>query len=55
MAGSEAPEIGIRAIAELHRIEMSVFSLFKELPQSEIRPDSTTETIECNCGPRISE
>ena len=40
MAGSESPEIRIRAIAELHRIEMSIFSLFKELPQFDIRPDN---------------
>ena len=45
------PEIGIRAIAELHQIEMSLHSIFKELPQFDIRPDSTTKTIECNCSP----
>jgi hypothetical protein len=55
MSGSEAPEIGIRAIAELHRIEMSVFSLFKELPQFDIRPDRTTQKIECNCSPGNSD
>jgi hypothetical protein len=52
MAGSQTPEIGIRAIAELHRIEMSVFSLFKELPQFDIRPPNThTELLGgCNCS-----
>ena len=51
MACSEAPEIRIRAIAELHRIEMSLHSLFKELSQFDIRSDSTIKTIECNCSP----
>lgn len=55
MTGSEAPEIGIRAIAELHRIEMSLHSLFKELPQFDSRPDSTSKTIECNCSPDIGD
>ena len=55
MTGSEAPEIGIRAIAELHRIEMSLHSLFKELPQFDSRPDSTSKTIECNCSPGIGD
>ena len=45
------PEIGIRALAELHQIEMSLHSIFKELPQFDIRPGSTTKTIECNCRP----
>lgn len=52
MAGSESPEIRIRAIAELHRIEMSIFSLFKELPQFEInnniRPTKQEEEQEPN-------
>lgn len=37
---SEVPEIRIRAIAELHRIEMSLHTIFQELPhdQFQIRP-----------------
>jgi hypothetical protein len=30
---------------------MSLYGLFKELPQFDIKPDSTTNTIECKCGP----
>ena len=41
MAGSEAPEIGIRAIVELHLVLKCQYSLlFKELPHFDIRPDS---------------
>jgi hypothetical protein len=55
MASSEVPEIRIRAIAELHRIEMSIFSLFKELPQFEIKPDSKdiNKIKNCRCADTI--
>ena len=50
---SEKPEVQVRAISELHSIEMSLHSLFKELPQFDIRPPNTlTELLGgCNCGP----
>ena len=43
----EVPEIRIRAIAELHRIEMSLHTIFQELPhdQFQIRPEIQREPI----------
>ena len=43
----EAPEIRIRAIAELHRIEISLHTIFQELPheQFQIRPKIQSETL----------
>ena len=46
---SEKPEVQVRAISELHSIEMSVFSLFKELPQFEIRPEIEQEQEPQHC------
>lgn len=53
MTTCEAPEIRIRAIAELHRIEMSLHSIFQELPheQFQIRP----QTIQIGQGPQQEE
>ena len=47
----EAPEIRIRAIAELHRIEMSLHTIFQELPhdQFQFRPEIEQETKHCYC------
>jgi hypothetical protein len=51
MDGSEVPEIRIRAIAELHRIEMSLHTIFQEFPheQSQIRPEIEREPTNCQC------
>ena len=48
---SEKPEVQVRAISELHSIEMSLHSLFKELPQFNIESESSnTHTLErSNC------
>jgi hypothetical protein len=49
----EVPEIRIRAIAELHRIEMSLHTIFQELPlphdQFQIRPEIEREPQHCDC------
>lgn len=47
----EVPEIRIRAIAELHRIEMSLHTIFQELPhdQFQIRPEIEQEPKHCYC------
>jgi hypothetical protein len=47
---SEKPEVQVRAISELHSIEMSLHSLFKELPQFDIVPDKTRELERCTCA-----
>jgi hypothetical protein len=49
----EVPEIRIRAIAELHRIEMSLHTIFQELPhdQFQIRPEIEREPKQCDCFP----
>lgn len=39
----------IRAIAELHRIEMSLHNLMKELPEFNIQPENTREPKHCDC------
>lgn len=46
-----APEIRIRAIAELHRIEMSLHTIFQELPheQFQIKPQIEQEPKHCYC------
>jgi hypothetical protein len=51
MATSEVPEIRIRAIAELHRIEMSLHTIFQEFPheQFQIQPETEREPTNCNC------
>ncbi len=51
MVIAEAPEIRIRAIAELHRIEMSLHTIFQELPhdQFQIRPEIEREPTNCQC------
>lgn len=41
----------IRAIAELHRIEMSLHNLMKELPEFNIPPENTREPTHCDCIP----
>lgn len=55
ISSTEKPEVQVRAISELHSIEMSLHSLFKELPQFDIRPESSnTHTLErCNCPTSI--
>jgi hypothetical protein len=40
ISSTEKPEVQVRAISELHSIEMSLYNLFKELPQFEIKPDT---------------
>ncbi|MGI8834944.1 MAG: hypothetical protein ACR2IS_20220 [Nitrososphaeraceae archaeon] len=35
----------IRAIAELHRIELSLFSLYKQLPNSGLHEDMLIKTL----------
>ena len=54
---SEAyPEIAIRAISELHRIEISVFNLFKQLPnlglEQDVNQDDPTRytSVGCTCA-----
>ena len=47
---NEKSDTSIRAIAELHRIEMSIFTLLKEFPEFNIKPLSTANTIECHCS-----
>ena len=51
MDGSEVSEIRIRAIAELHRIEMSLHTIFQEFPheQFQIRPEIEREPTNCQC------
>lgn len=51
MTTCEVPEIRIRAIAELHRIEMSLHTIFQELPhdQFQIRPEIEREPKHCDC------
>jgi hypothetical protein len=51
---SEKPEVQVRAISELHSIEMSLHSLYQDFPRLDIKPDSDSTTTEegCNCGPR---
>jgi hypothetical protein len=51
MASSGTPEIRVRAIAELHRIEMSLHTIFQELSQFKINPVSlNSHTLEqCKC------
>ena len=46
-----SPEIRIRAIAELHRIEMSLHAIFQELPheQFQIKPEIEREPTHCDC------
>ena len=39
----------VRAIAELHRIEMSLYTLFKETPVLDIKPDSKDFNTIKNC------
>ena len=48
---SEVPEIKIRAIAELHRVEMSLRSIFQEFPheQFQIKPETEREPTNCQC------
>ena len=48
---SEVPEIKIRAIAELHRVEMSLHSIFQEFPheQFQIKPETEREPTNCQC------
>ena len=48
---SEVPEIKVRAIAELHRIEMSLHSIFQEFPheQFQIKPETRLEQTDCQC------
>jgi hypothetical protein len=52
ISSTEKPEVQVRAISELHSIEMSLYGLFKELPQFDIRPPNThTELLGgCNCS-----
>ena len=47
----EVPEIRIRAIAELHRIEMSLHTIFQQLPheQFQIKPEIEREPKHCDC------
>jgi hypothetical protein len=40
----------VRAIAELHRIEMSLYTLFKETPVLDIKPDSKDYDSIRNCA-----
>jgi hypothetical protein len=40
LANSSTPEIGVRAIAELHRIEMSLHTIFQELPHGQFKIES---------------
>lgn len=51
MDGSEVSEIRIRAIAEMHRIEMSLHTIFQEFPheQFQIRPEIEREPTNCQC------
>ena len=52
ISSTEKPEVQVRAISELHSIEMSLHSLFKELPQFDIKPDNTAyEPTNCDCFP----
>ena len=56
---SEAyPEIAIRAISELHRIEMSIFNLFKILPNltydHEVKENHNVSNVRSGMGPRQS-
>jgi hypothetical protein len=39
----------VRAIAELHRIEMSLYTLFKEMPMLAVKPDSKDFNSIRNC------
>jgi hypothetical protein len=50
---TEKPEVQVRAISELHSIEMSLHSLFQDFPRIDIIPDidSTTTKEGCKCGP----
>jgi hypothetical protein len=49
MDTSEAPEIGIRTIAELHRIEMSLHTIFQEFPHEQFHIKPGTEREPTNC------
>ena len=43
------PEIAIRAISELHRIEISVFNLFKQLPNLGLEQDANQNNDPSRC------
>src|SRR5262249_22310366 len=52
--GGNKSEIAIRAIAELHRIEMSIFTLLKEFPEFNLQSSNSTKVLdlhgECTCS-----
>jgi hypothetical protein len=50
---TKKPEVQIRAITELHSIEMSIFSLWKQLPALDIVDTKDTKVIE-PCQPIIT-
>jgi hypothetical protein len=56
ISASKKPEVQIRAISELHSIEMSIFSLWKQLPALDIvdtnkDDDNSDESQYDNVGP----
>jgi hypothetical protein len=55
MTSTPVPEIGVRPIAELHTIEMSIHTIFKEFPhdQYRIKQPKELEPIRCNCKKKV--